>query len=127
MLKKILLFSGILVTLVGLPALADAASTRVRGYTRKNGTYVAPHFRSAPDRSRNNNWSTSPNVNPYTGEAGRDKPSYGYEAPKRQPLGGDSGNSAFSFTPKPKKADDFLNFGQKKKAKNNPYNFGIDD
>ena len=40
------------------------ADTYVRGYTRKDGTYVQPHYRSSPDRSYNNNWSVSPNVYP---------------------------------------------------------------
>jgi hypothetical protein len=52
---------------------ADAAS-RVRGYTKKNGTYVAPHMRSSPDRSYNNNWTTRGNVNPYTGQQGTRAP-----------------------------------------------------
>ena len=28
------------------------------------------HYRSSPDSYRNNNWSTSGNANPYTGERG---------------------------------------------------------
>jgi len=43
----------------------------VGGYFRKDGTYVAPHYRSNPDRSFNNNWSTKPNINPFTGQEGR--------------------------------------------------------
>ncbi|HEU4583280.1 MAG TPA: hypothetical protein VFS67_33715 [Polyangiaceae bacterium] len=43
---------------------------RVRGYVRKDGTYVAPHYRSAPDGNFWNNWSTRGNVNPYTGKPG---------------------------------------------------------
>lgn len=46
------------------------ADVRVKGYYRKNGTYVAPHYRSSPDSSRANNWSTKGNVNPYTGKPG---------------------------------------------------------
>lgn len=42
----------------------------VRGYYRSNGTYVQPHYRSAPDGVFSNNWTTLGNVNPYTGEAG---------------------------------------------------------
>jgi len=43
---------------------------RVRGYTTKRGTYVAPHHRTAADGTRANNWSHVGNVNPYTGQAG---------------------------------------------------------
>ncbi len=49
--------------------LADARVS-VSGYYRKNGTYVAPHYRSSPDSSFYNNWSTKGNVNPYTGKEG---------------------------------------------------------
>jgi len=42
----------------------------VRGYTRSNGTYVGPHYRTHPDHNFNNNWSTYPNINPYTGQMG---------------------------------------------------------
>lgn len=47
----------------------------VQGYQRSNGTYVAPHMRSAPDGNSYNNWSTSGNVNPYTGQEGHKNPS----------------------------------------------------
>ncbi|WP_431103072.1 hypothetical protein [Roseateles noduli] len=43
----------------------------VRGYVKKDGTYVAPHMRSAPDANFQNNWSTTGNINPYTGEPGK--------------------------------------------------------
>lgn len=46
------------------------SSTSVEGYTRRDGSYVAPHQRSMPDASTNNNWSTKGNLNPYTGKAG---------------------------------------------------------
>lgn len=42
----------------------------VHGYSRGNGTYVAPHMRSGPDSTKLNNWSTKGNVNPYTGKVG---------------------------------------------------------
>lgn len=68
------------------PAQAD---TYVHGYTRGNGTYVAPHYRSSPDSSDNNNWSTAPNVNPYTGQTGTHNPTWNDHAP------GTSGSSPF--------------------------------
>ena len=50
---------------VCLCGVADAvAQVRVRGYTRKDGTYVRPHYRSRPDGNFYNNWSTYGNVNP---------------------------------------------------------------
>ena len=51
-------------------ATPAAAQVHVRGYTRSDGTYVAPYTRTAPDRSIYNNYSTQPNINPYTGQQG---------------------------------------------------------
>ncbi len=50
------------------------SSHRVRGYTKKSGTYVAPHRKTNPDRSKLNNWSTKENYNPYTGKKGLKDP-----------------------------------------------------
>lgn len=46
------------------------SKVKVRGYTKKNGTYVKPHYRTAPDKKKSNNWSSKGNVNPYTGKKG---------------------------------------------------------
>lgn len=54
----------------GRSGRSTGSSTSVRGYVRKDGTYVAPHHRSAPDGNFQNNWSTSGNINPYTGVEG---------------------------------------------------------
>jgi|SRR5215510_9836147 len=51
----------------------------VKGYWKKDGTYVAPHVRTAPDGDFYNNWSTKGNINPYTGREGtRVTPPNGY-------------------------------------------------
>jgi len=49
---------------------SNYSSHSVHGYVRKDGTSVAPHHRSNPDHNFYNNWSTKPNVNPYTGIEG---------------------------------------------------------
>jgi hypothetical protein len=56
--------------LLALSASASAAGVHVKGYVRSNGTYVAPYVRTAPDKSLFNNYSTKPNINPYTGKEG---------------------------------------------------------
>ena len=54
-----------------LAGMAHAQSTTtVRGHTRSDGTYVAPHSRTTPNSTRNDNWSTRGNTNPNTGKAG---------------------------------------------------------
>lgn len=61
--------------LLALLMVVDAgAADRVRGYTRRDGTYVAPHYRSSPDSSTLNNYSTKSNINPYTGQTGTQEP-----------------------------------------------------
>lgn len=62
----------LVLALVVLTALATTAlaQVHVQGYTRRDGTYVQPHYRSSPDSTPYNNWSTRGNVNPYTGHRG---------------------------------------------------------
>lgn len=76
-----------------LTALAGAAYARdvyVKGHTRKDGTYVQPHYRSSPDGNFNNNWSTKGNVNPHTGQRGTKTRPYG-----ASPYGSSGGSSPF--------------------------------
>ena len=46
----------------------------VKGYTKKNGTYVEPHYRSSPDKNPYNNYSFPGNTNPYTGKTSTGNP-----------------------------------------------------
>lgn len=70
--KKIVL--ALLAVAFIAPSLS--AQVHVRGYTRRDGTYVAPHYRSSPNSTTLDNYSTRGNVNPYTGEAGTRDPNY---------------------------------------------------
>ena len=63
----------------------STAPVHVKGYYKKNGTYVAPHYRSHPDKSYNNNWSTKGNVNPYTGKPGTKNPTPDDRPPPKTP------------------------------------------
>jgi hypothetical protein len=70
---------GVVVFVCAAPAFAQ---TYVDSYTRKDGTYVPGHYRSSPDDSRSNNYSTQGNVNPYTGRQGTVNPyGQGYNTP----------------------------------------------
>ena len=67
------------VALVVVFCTTGMAQVKVRGYTRKDGTNVAPHRRSNPDATFGNNWSTVGNVNPNTGQPGTQQtPPVGY-------------------------------------------------
>ena len=82
---KLLLAIG-LVLMLSVSAYADV---RVRGYTRKDGTYVAPHYRSNPNSTVYDNWSYRGNTNPYTGKRGT-RTYNGYNNTP-EPLGGSRG------------------------------------
>lgn len=53
---------------------SGSGSHSISGYTRKNGTYVAPSHATNPNRTKTDNWSSKPNTNPYTGKQGTKDP-----------------------------------------------------
>ena len=67
--RKTLLIIAALVT-----APAFAGDNYVRPHVRNDGTYVEGHYRSNPDSSRLNNYSTQGNYNPYNGQQGTQSP-----------------------------------------------------
>ena len=69
----LLIFLFVFANLLVVATPAEAAS-KVKGYTKKNGTYVAPHYKSSPNKSKLDNFSTKGNVNPYTGKKGTVNP-----------------------------------------------------
>lgn len=79
MVKK--LFSWVFLFLVLFTACASFAGS-VRGYYRKNGTYVQPYQRSNSNSTVRDNYSYKGNVNPSTGKVGtnyyRDDPTSEY-------------------------------------------------
>ncbi|QYS87651.1 hypothetical protein JJC03_07585 [Flavobacterium oreochromis] len=50
----------------------------VRGYYKSNGTYVEPYNRTNPNNTNTDNYSTRPNINPWTGKRGTITPDYEY-------------------------------------------------
>jgi len=68
--KKLAFFLACAVT---LPTIAQ---TYVNPHVRKDGTYVDGHYRSRPNNTVDDNWSTRGNQNPYTGERGTQRPDY---------------------------------------------------
>jgi len=94
-LMSLYVFSGASLLVMTASSLNPAyAQEYVHGYTRSDGTYVAPYYRSEPDGSVANNYSYEGNVNPFTGETGtnrytHDETSPYYEGPDSD---GDSGH-----------------------------------
>ena len=71
------IFTGIVslaVLITFIYASNAEAIVSVKGYYRKNGTYVAPHYRSDPDGIPTNNWSYPGNTNPITGKTATGNP-----------------------------------------------------
>ena len=54
---------------------SEAKRVYVKGYYRKDGTYVRPHYRTAPDGNPYNNYSFPGNYNPNTGKFTTGNPS----------------------------------------------------
>jgi hypothetical protein len=92
-----LFFSLLALCLFAVPALADEY---VHGYTKNDGTYVPPHYRSSPNGTDSDNWSSKGNSNPYTGEQGTKDP---YGSNNGYGQGNGSGNGGYNgFNSKPK-------------------------
>lgn len=73
--KKLLILLVLLVGVFLFSASVEARTTRVRGYFKPStGSYVAPHYKTTPNRSKFDNFSTKGNFNPYTGKKGTVSP-----------------------------------------------------
>ena len=93
LIKKLFVAGAALALMVSLVTVSVAdAAVHVNGYYRKNGTYVAPHYRSDPDGIPTNNWSYPGNTNPYTGKTAPGDPN----TYLKNYYGGSSGNEAAS-------------------------------
>ena len=69
--KKIIVTSLVLLSLLFAAAKTTLAIKSVRGYFKPSTyRYVAPYFRTSPNRYKIDNWSTKGNVNPFTGKKG---------------------------------------------------------
>lgn len=50
--------------------IPNAPVEKVNDYTTKKGTVVKPYYRTVPDKTKSNNFSTKGNNNPFTGKKG---------------------------------------------------------
>lgn len=65
--KRSIILAVALVVLISFLTVGLAEAGWVRGYTRQNGTYVQPHYRTNPDGNPYNNYSFPGNYNPNKG------------------------------------------------------------
>ncbi len=79
-----LLIAAIVIS-VSTVVLADEY---VKGHVKSDGTYVQGHYKTEANDTKTDNYSSKPNVNPYTGKKGtvdpykQDDDPYSYKAPK---------------------------------------------
>ncbi len=85
--KRLLLVGALMVGMVGMVGISEAGRRKsydygsgsnyqtesVDGYTRRDGTYVAPYQRTKANDTTDDNYGTSGNYNPWTGETGSRK------------------------------------------------------
>ena len=79
--KLISLIVGVALVLglAGFIGSTAEAAVRVKGYYKPStGTYVQPYYRSSPNTTRWDNYSTKVNYNPYTGKKGYASPFKSY-------------------------------------------------
>jgi hypothetical protein len=68
--RKIIVTLLSLVFVLSFAGISFCQDVHVKGHYRSNGTYVKPHYRSAPNGNVFDNYSTKGNTNPYTGKSG---------------------------------------------------------
>lgn len=49
---------------------SNSQSHHVNGYTRRDGTQVAPHHSTNPNHTKRDNYNTNGNYNPHNGKTG---------------------------------------------------------
>jgi hypothetical protein len=53
-----------------VPSTTNTSVQYQSGYTKSNGTVVQPYYKTTPNSTNTDNFSTTPNTNPYTGQTG---------------------------------------------------------
>lgn len=76
----------------------NSQSNYANGYYRANGTFVDGYYRTTPSNSTNDNYSTYPNVSPYTGTTGTMDPTYSISNYNTQPTLSDPGYSVPTYS-----------------------------
>ena len=57
-----------------IPHEFSSKSHGIKGYVKKNGTYVPRSQATNPNKSKRDNWTAKGNTNPYTGKKGTKDP-----------------------------------------------------
>ncbi len=68
--KKIILLFMVLCFHCTIYSQVNTHSHYQKGYVKKSGTYVQPHYKTTTNKTNHDNYSTKPNSNTYTGKSG---------------------------------------------------------
>ena len=73
--KKYFLALILFVGLLSFSTSVEAKTIRVKSYYKPStGTYVMPSYRTSPNKTKLDNFSTKGNYNPYSGKSGTVNP-----------------------------------------------------
>ena len=73
--KKYFLALILFVGLLSFSTSVEAKTIRVKSYYKPStGTYVMPSYRTSPNKTKLDNYSTKGNYNPYSGKSGTVSP-----------------------------------------------------
>ena len=73
--KKYFLALILFVGLLSFSTSVEAKTIRVKSYYKPStGTYVMPSYRTSPNKTKLDNYSTKGNYNPYSGKSGTVNP-----------------------------------------------------
>jgi hypothetical protein len=73
--KKLIVGLILCIALGSVASHVEAKTIRVNGYYKPStGRYVAPHYRTTPNQTKYDNYSTKGNYNPNTGKRGTVNP-----------------------------------------------------
>lgn len=53
---------------------SNPSSRMTSGYIKKDGSYIAPSYKTSPNYTQRDNYSAKGNYNPYTGKSGTKQP-----------------------------------------------------
>ena len=62
-----------MLTVIAGNSISFAGTVKVKSYTKKNEVYVAPSYRTSPNKTKLDNYTTKGNYNPYSGKIGKVK------------------------------------------------------
>ena len=73
-LSAVIVFSLLIIFLGGFTSV-EAKTVKVKSYYKPSSMkYVAPSYRTSPNKTKLDNYSTKGNYNPYTGKKGKTNP-----------------------------------------------------